>query len=53
MAPSQGDRCDRYEGDWSKGKKDGDGHLHYSNGDIFSGTWSRDRATGKGSLKCV
>lgn len=36
---------------WSNNVKDGKGIYHYINGDIYDGSWKKDRKHGIGTLK--
>ena len=41
---------DKYEGYWSKGKKNGLGKYTYSNGDYYEGDWVNDKQDGFGKF---
>ena len=41
-----------YEGEFSQGKKHGNGTLKYSNGTIYKGEWRNDKEHGQGKLSC-
>jgi hypothetical protein len=38
---------DRYEGNWRRGKKQGFGEQHYSDGKIYKGEWVDDLKVGE------
>ena len=40
----------RYDGEWSNGRKEGKGTLHFANGDSFTGYWSAGVISGPGVL---
>ena len=40
----------RYDGEWSNGRKEGKGTLHFANGDAFTGYWSDGVISGPGVL---
>lgn len=40
---------DRYEGEWSEGKREGQGKCKYANGDVYDGAWAGDVRVGMGT----
>ena len=38
----------KYEGDWRYGFAEGQGNFHHKNGDVYTGEFIKDRATGFG-----
>lgn len=38
----------RYEGNFKNGKQSGYGTMHFSNGDMYRGSWEADNMTGRG-----
>ena len=39
-----------YEGMWAYDKKEGNGKIVYSNGDVYEGAWKNDMKHGKGKF---
>lgn len=42
---------DRYDGDFSEGKKNGQGIMTSPNGEKYDGEWKDDRRDGNGTAK--
>lgn len=40
---------DRYEGEWSEGKREGQGKCKYAHGDVYDGAWASDVRAGMGT----
>ena len=39
-----------YEGEWSKGRRDGQGEFRWNDGTYYSGSWRNDKTNGLGKL---
>lgn len=39
---------DIYQGDWSDGEKNGQGHYEFANNDLYEGYWLNGKRHGKG-----
>merc|ERR1712039_969025 len=39
-----------YEGEFRKGKMDGEGIYHYANGRVYAGQWSQSQMNGHGKM---